>query len=117
MDLRWYGDDSNRIRALAQVLVGLQPDIILANGTPATVALQRETRTIPIVFANVGDPVVGNIVAQLNQPGGNVTGFAFLEATLGGKWLELLSEIAPGLKRAAIMFNPDTPPALAYMAS
>ena len=57
MDLRWYGDDSNRIRALAQVLVGLQPDIILANGTPATVALQRETRTIPIVFANVGDPV------------------------------------------------------------
>jgi putative ABC transport system substrate-binding protein len=98
-------------------LVGLQPDIILANGAPATIALQRETRTIPIVFATVGDPVAGGIVPRLNQPGGNITGFANLEATLGGKWLELLSEIAPGLKRAAIMFNPDAAPASAYMPS
>ena len=70
---------------------------------PATVALQRETRTIPIVFAYVGDPVASGIVPRLNRPGGNITGFANLEASLGGKWLELLSEIAPGLKRAAIM--------------
>jgi len=86
----------------------LQPDIIVAGGNLATVALQRETRTIPIVFVNVADPVVSGIVPGLNRPGGNITGFANLEPTLGGKWLELLSEIAPGLKRAAIMFNPDT---------
>jgi putative ABC transport system substrate-binding protein len=107
MDLHWAGADINRIRALAQELVGLQPDIILTGGT-ATVAVQRETRTIPIVFANVGDPVASGIVPRLNQPGGNITGFATFETTLGGKWLELLSEIAPGLKRAAITFNPDT---------
>ena len=87
----------NRIGALAQELVGLQPDIIATNGTPATTAVQRETRTIPIVFAGVGDPVASGIVPRLNQPGGNVTGFAVYEPTLGGKWLELLSEIALGL--------------------
>jgi putative ABC transport system substrate-binding protein len=117
MDLRWYGDDTNRIRALAQELVGLQPNVILAMGTPATVALERETRTVPIVFDGVGDPVASGIVARLDQPGGNITGFAAWEASLGGKWLELLSEIAPGLKRAAIMFNPDTAPVSVYMPS
>jgi putative ABC transport system substrate-binding protein len=106
-DPRWYGDDTNRARALAQELVGLQPDIILGNSTPATAALQQETRTIPIVFVNVSEPVATGIVPRLDRPGGNVTGFAILEASLGGKWLQLLSEIAPGLKRAAIMFNPD----------
>jgi putative tryptophan/tyrosine transport system substrate-binding protein len=117
MDLRWAGSDTNRMQALAQELVRLQPDIIVATSTPATVAVQRETRTIPIVFGNVSDPVVMGIVAALNQPGGNFTGFAFLEASLGGKWLELLSEIAPWLKRAAIMFNPDTALASAFMPS
>jgi putative ABC transport system substrate-binding protein len=107
MDLRWGGDDANRIRALAAELVGLQLDIIVTNGTPPTAAVQRETRTIPIVFASVSDPVASGIVARLDRPSANVTGFANFEATLGGKWLELLSEIAPGLKRAAIMFNPD----------
>jgi putative tryptophan/tyrosine transport system substrate-binding protein len=114
MDLR-YGDDINRMRALAQELVGLQPDIILAASTPVTAAVQRETRTIPIVF--VGDPVASGVVARLDRPSRNITGFVNFEATLGGKWLELLSEIAPGLKRAAIMFNPDTAPASAYMPS
>jgi putative tryptophan/tyrosine transport system substrate-binding protein len=109
MDLRWTGGDSNRIRALAQELVGLQPDIIAA--------VQRETQTIPIVFAGVADPVASGIVARLNQPGGNITGFGILEVSLGGKWLELLSEIAPGLKRAAIMFNPDTGIASVFMPS
>jgi putative ABC transport system substrate-binding protein len=111
MDLRWGGGDISRIRALAHELVGLQPDIILAGAASATVAVQRETQTIPIVFTS-GDPV-----ARLNQPGGNITGFANYEASLGGKWLELLSEIAPGLKRAAIMFNPDTAPTSTYMPS
>jgi len=117
IDLRWYGDDINRIQRLAQELVGLQPDIIVTSSTPSTVALQRETRTIPIVFATVSDPVANGIVARLDQPGGNITGFANLEASLGGKWLELVSEVAPGLKRVAIMFNPDTSPASAYMPS
>jgi putative ABC transport system substrate-binding protein len=113
MDLRWYGGDLHRIRALAQELVGLQPDIIVTNAGPAIVALQLETPTIPIVFANVADPVAIGIVPRLDRPSRNITGFANLEASLGGKWLELLSEIAPGLKRAAIMFNPDTAPASA----
>jgi putative ABC transport system substrate-binding protein len=110
MEPRWHGDDANQIRALAQGLVGLRPDILLANTTAATAALQRETPTVPIVFAGLSDPVASGIVARLDRSSGNITGFANYEATLGGKWLELLSEIAPGLKRAAIMFNPDTAP-------
>ena len=94
MDLRWGRGDTNRIRALAQELVGLQPDIIAANSVAVTVALYRETRTIPIVFASASDPVVRGIVARLNQPGGNATGFASYEPTLGSKWLELLSDRA-----------------------
>src|SRR6516225_4165924 len=118
MDLRWGGGDINRIRALAQELVGLQPDIILTNGTPATVALQRATPTIPIVIAGVTDPVAQRIVPRLDRPGGNITGFAnFGDASLYVKYLELLLEIAPGLKRAEIMFNPDTSPVSAFMPS
>jgi putative tryptophan/tyrosine transport system substrate-binding protein len=117
MDPRFTGGDINRIRSLAHELVASQPDIILANGTPATTALQRETRTIPIVFVVVADPVGSGFVAKLNQPSSNITGFANLEASLGSKWLELLLEIAPGLRRAAIMFNPDTAPISIYMPS
>src|SRR5215470_11659548 len=117
MDLRWAGGDTNRMRALAHELVGLQPDIILANATAVTAALQRETRTIPIIMANAVEPVERGFVAGLNRPGGNITGFATLEAPIAGKLLELLSEIAPGLKRAAIMFNPDTAPVSSYMPS
>jgi putative tryptophan/tyrosine transport system substrate-binding protein len=109
MDLRWYGYDFSQIPALAQELVGLQPDVILATAA-AMDAFQRETRTIPIVFVSVGDPVAEGIVTRLDRPGGNATGFAILEASLGGKWLELLSEIAPGLRRVTIMFNPDINP-------
>jgi putative ABC transport system substrate-binding protein len=97
MDVRWGGGDTNRIRALAQELVGLQPDIMVAaSSTASTAALQRETQTIPIVFANVADPVASGIVTRLDRPSGNITGFATLEASLGGKWLELLSETRPG---------------------
>jgi putative ABC transport system substrate-binding protein len=106
MDLRWAGGDNNRIRALAKELVGLQPDIILTSATAATAALQGETQTIPIVFASMGDPVASGIVARLDRPNGNITGFASFEASLRSKWVEVLSEIAPGLKRAAIMFRP-----------
>jgi putative ABC transport system substrate-binding protein len=91
-------------------LVGLQPDIIVASGLPATAAVRRETPTIPIVFVGVGDPVVSRIVARLDRPSENITGFAIFESSLGGKWLQLLSEITPGLKRAVVMFNPDTSP-------
>ena len=95
-------------------LVGLQPDIILTSTTPATASVQRKTRTIPIVFGIVADPVASGLVAALNRPGGNITGFTELEPSFVGKWLELLSEIAPGLKRVAIMFNPDTAPVGLY---
>jgi putative tryptophan/tyrosine transport system substrate-binding protein len=110
MDLRLTGSDLSRVRAFAHELVGLQPDIILTFATQATAAVQRETPTIPIVFVNVSDPVASGLVASLDRPGGNITGFATFEPSLGSKWLELLSEIAPGLKRVAIMFNPDAAP-------
>jgi putative tryptophan/tyrosine transport system substrate-binding protein len=117
IDLRPGGGDINRIRALAQELVGLQPDIIVTIGTPAIVALQRETRTIPIVFTDATDPVGSGIVPGLNRPNGNITGFSNSEASVAGKWLDLLSEIAPGLKRVAIMFNPDTAAVSPYVPS
>ena len=110
MDVRWAGDDVDRMRLFAKELVGLKPDVILAFGTPVTAALQRETRTIPIVFAIVSDPVGEGFVASLSRPGGNITGFHNSEASIGGKWLELLTEVAPGVKRAAMIFNPDTAP-------
>jgi putative ABC transport system substrate-binding protein len=108
MDVRWGAGNVDRIRMLAKELVDLQPDVILAHTTPATAAVQRETRTIPIVFVLVSDPVGDGFVAGLPRPGGNITGFINLEAAMAGKWLELLTEIAPGVKRVAIMFNPDT---------
>jgi putative ABC transport system substrate-binding protein len=110
MDVRWAAGDVDRMRVFARELVGLQPDIILANTTPVTAALQRETKTIPIVFALVSDPVGDGFVADLPRPGGNITGFITMEGAIAGKWLELLTEIAPRVKRAAIMFNPDTSP-------
>ena len=117
MEVRWAAADVDRMRMFAKELVGLQPDVILSHTTLATAALQRETRTIPIVFASVGDPVGDGFVASLPRPGGNITGFGSTEASMAGKWLELLTEIAPGLKRAAIMFNPDPAPASVYMSS
>jgi putative ABC transport system substrate-binding protein len=98
-------------------LVGLQPDIIVTNATVPIIAVQRETRTIPIVFVNVSDPVASGIVARFDRPSANITGFANYEASMGGKWLELLSDIALGLKRAALMFNPDTAPVSTFMPS
>jgi putative tryptophan/tyrosine transport system substrate-binding protein len=111
MEIRWGGGgDVNRARIFAKELVDLQPDVILAQGTPVTAALQRETRTIPIVFVVVTDPVGDGFVAGLAHPGGNITGFLTSEAGITAKMLELLREIAPGLKRVAMLFNPDTAP-------
>jgi putative ABC transport system substrate-binding protein len=117
IDVRWAGGDINRIRALAQELVGLQPDIIVAGGTPTTAAVQRETRTIPIVFVAVGDPVASGLVGRLTARVGTSPASLPSKPQLGGKRLELLLEIAPGLKRAAILFNPDTVPVSVYMPS
>ena len=108
MDIFWAGVNADRIRTFAKELIGLQPDVILANSTPVTSVLRQETRTIPIVFVIVSDPVGDGIVASLSRPGGNITGFAYAEAALAGKLLGLLTEIAPGITRAAAMFNPDT---------
>jgi putative ABC transport system substrate-binding protein len=110
MEVRWASDSVDRMRMFAKELVELRPDVILSFGTPVTAALQRETRTIPIVFAIVSDPVGEGFVESLSHPGGNITGFHNSEASIGGKWLELLQQIAPGLKRAAMIFNPDTAP-------
>jgi putative tryptophan/tyrosine transport system substrate-binding protein len=110
MDVRWAAGNFERMRMLAKEPGDLQPDIILARGTTTTAALQRETRTIPIVFVMVGDPVGSGFAASLSRPGGNITGFGDAEPAMVGKRLELLMEIAPGIKRAAIMFNPDKAP-------
>jgi putative ABC transport system substrate-binding protein len=106
-DVRWAAGD---MRMFAKELVDLQPDVILAHATPAIAALQPETRTIPVVFVAVADPVGAGFVGSLSRPGGNITGFANLEGTMAGKWLQLLTEIAPGVKRVAVMFNPDMAP-------
>jgi putative tryptophan/tyrosine transport system substrate-binding protein len=111
IDVRWAAGSIDRMRTFAKELVELQPDVILAGTTPVTAALQRETSTIPIVFVLVSDPVGAGFVAGLPRPGGNITGFTNIEGgTFGGKWLELLKEIAPRVRRVAIMFNPDTAP-------
>jgi putative tryptophan/tyrosine transport system substrate-binding protein len=110
MEIRWGGGDVSRTRTFAKELVALQPDVILTQGTPGTAALQPETRTIPIVFVVVADPVGPGFVTSLSRPGGNITGFINSEAAMGAKMLELLTEIAPGIKRVAMIFNPDTAP-------
>jgi len=109
-DLRWAAADIEKMRDFAQQVVAARPDLILANTTPVIAALQRETRNIPIVFVIASDPVGDGFVASLARPGGNITGFINLEATAGGKWLELLKEAAPRVSRVAVMFNPDTAP-------
>jgi putative tryptophan/tyrosine transport system substrate-binding protein len=109
-DVRWAAGNLDRVGMYAKELVGLQPDVILADSTPQTAALQRETQTIPIVFVTVSDPVGSGFVARLSRPGRNLTGFIPWEPTMAGKWLELLTEIAPGVSRIAALFNPDTAP-------
>jgi putative ABC transport system substrate-binding protein len=110
VDYRWGAGDPDRMRTLAKELVALHPDVILAHTTPAVAAVQRESRTIPIVFVRVSDPIGSGFVASLARPGGNLTGLLFFEASIVGKWLSMLKEMAPRLARAALVANPKTTP-------
>jgi putative ABC transport system substrate-binding protein len=114
IDYRWTGLDKQLIQRFAKELVALQPDLILTQSTPATAELLQQTRTIPIVFALVADPIGSGFVASFPQPGGNITGFVTMEPTVAGKWLELLKEIAPRTARVAMLFNPATAPYAEY---
>jgi len=108
IDTRWAAADAEAMQRFAKELVALQPDLILTQNTPTTAAMLQQTRTIPIIFANVSDPVGSGFVASFARPGGNATGFIVLESTMAGKWLELLKEIAPRVNRVAFLFNPAT---------
>jgi putative tryptophan/tyrosine transport system substrate-binding protein len=110
VDYRWVGGDADRARADAAELAGMKPDVILANGTTSVAALRQETSTVPIVFVLGLDPVESGFVASLARPGGNITGFTTFEPEMGGKWLEVLKEIAPRVIRVGIIFNPETQP-------
>ena len=114
IDVRWGRGQLDRIEMLVRELVASRPDVLLAHSTPVTAAMQRETRSIPVVFIFVSDPVGSGLVSSLPHPGGNITGFINIEASLGGKWAELLKEVSPGVDHAAILFNPDTAPYFAY---
>ena len=114
IDHRWGTADAKSLRPAAAELVGLQPEVILASATDGLAALRQETRTIPIVFVSVSDPVGQGLVASLARPGGNITGFTAFEFSMGGKWMQILKEIAPRVARVAIVFNPMTAP---YYAS
>ena len=108
IEIRWAASDPGRLRTFAKELVELRPDAIVGGSTAAIVALARETRTIPIVFATVADPIGSGFAASFAHPGGNITGFAAVDSAMGGKWLELLKEIAPRTQRVALLFNPVT---------
>jgi putative ABC transport system substrate-binding protein len=110
IEYRWADGGIDSVRAYAAEMVKLAPDLIVANGTPFVDALHQATRSIPIVFVLSNDPVGLGHVASMAKPGGNITGFIFMELSLIGKWLELLKQIAPGLTRTALVFNPDTTP-------
>jgi ABC-type uncharacterized transport system substrate-binding protein len=105
---RWATPDVEAMQRFAKELVALQPDLILSQSTPTTAALLQHTRTIPVIFANIADPVGSGFVASFPRPGGNATGFVLFEPTMAGKWLELLKEIAPRVTRVAFLFNPAT---------
>ena len=107
---RWVGTDTNRIQQAGKELVALQPDLIVAGSSPITLSILRQTRTIPIVFVQVIDPVAQGFVESLSRPGGNATGLVNLETSMTGKWLELLKEVMPSLARVAVPFNPAAAP-------
>jgi putative ABC transport system substrate-binding protein len=114
IELRWSASDADKMRTLAKELVDLRPDAIFGTTTPVVGALARETRTISIVFAAVSDPIGSGFAANLARPGGNITGFMANDPSLGGKWVELLKEIAPRTARVALLFNPATAVPIQY---
>jgi len=117
IDYRWAAGDPDRFRKYAGELVALAPDVILATGTPVTAALLQATRSVPIVFAQVVDPVANGFVASLARPGGNATGLTIYEYGISGKWLELLKEIAPHVTRAAVLRDPAIPSGIGQLAA
>jgi putative ABC transport system substrate-binding protein len=108
IEVRWSAGSADKMRTFAKELIDLRPDAILGRGTPETLALSRETQTIPIVFAAVSDPIGSGFAASLTHPGRNMTGFTNVESTVGSKWVELLKEIAPRTTHVAFLFNPAT---------
>jgi len=110
IDVRWNAGDAALARIYAAQLIGLTPDVILAASTTNLTVIQQATNTVPVVFVQVSDPVEQGFVASVTKPGGNLTGFSMFEFSVGGKWVDLLKEIAPSLARVAVMFNPDTSP-------
>src|SRR5262245_486160 len=114
-DIRWAGGSAEKARALAKELSDRAPDLVVAQNTPMVAALLQETRSLPIVFVNVADPVGSGFVASVPRPGGNVTGFTGYEPSLASKWLGLLKEIAPRVTRAALVFNPETGPGFTFL--
>src|SRR5262249_38131878 len=114
LDIRWNEDVAQRARGLAAELIALAPDAILVATTGNLTAARLATRTIPIVFTQVSDPVVQGFVPSLMRPGGNITGFANYEFSIGGKWLDLLKQMVPALTRVAVIFNPEAAPQSRY---
>jgi putative tryptophan/tyrosine transport system substrate-binding protein len=115
LDLRWAGADPNLARTYAKQLIELKPEVIISSTNQVTAIVQQETRSIPIVFAFVGDPIGSGFAASLSRPGGNMTGFANFENSIGAKWLEVLTEIAPKVRRAGFIFDPDAAPNVGFM--
>jgi putative ABC transport system substrate-binding protein len=110
IEFRWPGGDIERAQTFAKELVGLRPDVLIGRSTPTTAALKQETGTIPIIFVNVTEPLEQGFVQSLARPGGNITGFTNFEASIGGKWLQLLKEVDPRIARVAVIYNPQTAP-------
>jgi putative ABC transport system substrate-binding protein len=115
IDIRWGGADPDKARTFAKELVGMTPDVIVPNTNMMMAILQKETQSIPIVFVYVGDPVGSGYVTNLARPGGNATGFSALDTAIGGKWLEILKEIAPNVSRVAVILHPETPPNVGFL--
>jgi putative tryptophan/tyrosine transport system substrate-binding protein len=114
IDRRWAAGNPARIASFARELIALKPDVIVAHTTPAAIALRQETHDIPVVFVQVSDPTGSGLISNLAHPSGNFTGFLSFEASMGGKWVEVLREMAPSIARVALLFNPETAP---YVAS
>jgi len=114
IEIRWAESDPALMQQSAKELVALQPDLIVSHNTPTTASLLQQTRTIPVVFVVVSDPVGSGFAASFPRPGGNATGFTNFEHTVAGKWLELLKEIAPSVARASLLYNPATAPYAEY---
>ena len=115
IDIRWAGGDPEKARTFAKELIGMTPDLIMPSTNQVTAILLKETSSIPIVFTFIGDPVGSGFVANLARPGGNVTGFSNFETTIGGKWVQLMREIAPRVQRVGFIFHPDAPPNVALL--